>query len=109
MSDRLAAAREYVARKPTDRFGLYALAMELRKVRSFDACFETFETLIAHHPDYGAAFFHYGMARSEAEHRADALATLRRGLEACDRSGDSRTRAEIVSAIDGIEAMDDDG
>lgn len=108
MSDRLAAARDYVAKKPSDRFGLYALAMELRKVQAFEECFAAFDTLLTHHPDYGAAYFHYGMSRQEAGQRARALETLRRGLDACDRSGDAKTRGELQSAIDGIEAMDED-
>jgi hypothetical protein len=108
MSDRLAAARDYVARKPTDRFGLYAFAMELRKTQAWDECFAAFDTLLVHHPDYGAAYYHYGMARSEAGQRAAAIDTLRRGLGACDRSGDGKTRGELLSAIDGLEALDDD-
>jgi hypothetical protein len=47
MADRLSAARDYVAKKPTDRFGLYTLAMELRKVQAWEECFATFDRLLA--------------------------------------------------------------
>jgi hypothetical protein len=103
MSDRLAAARDYVAKKPTDRFGLYALAMELRKAKEWPACFEAFETLLGHHPDYGAGYYHFGMAKKESGDREGCVEVLTRGLGACERSRDGHTRAEIESAIEELE------
>ncbi len=106
MVDRLQAARAYVEKRPTDKFGLYALAMELRRVAEWEACFATFATLLSHYPDYGAAYYHFGAARKESGDRVGALATLREGLLACQRSGDSKTRAEIDSLLDSIEDED---
>ncbi len=100
MSDRLAAARAYVERKPTDRFGLYALAMELRKARDWEACFAAFDNLLVVHPDYGTGFYHYAMARKESGDREGCIAVLERGLAACARSKDAHTEAEIESALD---------
>lgn len=100
MSDRLSAAREYVHRKPTERFGMYALAMELRKTRAWDECFPAFLDLLKHHPDYGAGWYHYAMARRESGDREGCVAALREGLGAAQRSGDSHSRAEIQSALD---------
>lgn len=106
MIDRLQAARAYVEKRPTDKFGLYALAMELRRIEDWDACFAAFATLLGHYPDYGAAYYHLGAARKESGDRPGALATLREGLAACQRSGDSKTRGEIDSLIDTIEDED---
>lgn len=106
MADRLTAARDYVSKKPTDRFGLYALAMELRKVQQWSECFAAFEALLVHHPDYGAGWYHFGMAHKEAGDRAASEAALRKGLEACARSGDTKTRAELQSALDEWEMAD---
>ncbi|MFZ5479909.1 MAG: hypothetical protein ACOZNI_24305 [Myxococcota bacterium] len=103
MSDRLAAARDYVAKKPTDRFGLYALAMELRKAKAWDECFATFDRLLQHHPDYGAGWYHYGMGKKESGDRAAAIDVLEKGLAACARSGDGKTRAEIEDALDELK------
>ena len=102
MSDRLTSARDYVAKKPTDRFGLYALAMELRKLRTWDECFATFDTLLTHHANYGAAYFHYGMARRESGDRDGAKSTWEAGLEKV-RSTDSKTAAELQGALDDLE------
>jgi hypothetical protein len=106
VSDRLSAAREYVAKKPTDRFGLYALAMELRKARIWPDCFAAFDVLNQHHPDYGAGYYHYGIARRKGDDFDGAKAVLRRGLEACDRSGDKHTRSEIQGVLEEMELLE---
>lgn len=97
---RLDAARAYVARKPEDRFGLYTLAMELRKVKAWEDCFGTFQTLLELNPGYGAGWYHYGMATRESGDKAGAIAILRRGLLATEQSGDKHAHAEIESALD---------
>lgn len=104
MSDRLAAARAYVEKKPTDRFGLFALAMELRKIQSFDESTAAFRALLQHHPDYGAGWYHLGMTRKEAGDRDGAVAVLRDGLAACRRSGDGKTLAEVEEALEELGA-----
>lgn len=105
MSDRLTAARSYVASKPTDRFGLYALAMELRKAKEYQESFAAFDTLLQHHPNYGAGYYHYGMCKRESGDRDGCVAVLRRGLEACEKSGDAHTASEIESALDELGAL----
>jgi hypothetical protein len=94
VSDRLAAARAYVTNKPSDRFGLYALAMELRKTGAW-----AFETLSTHHPNYGPAWYHHGMARKESGDREGARTTWEAGLAAC-RATDAHTAAEIEEALE---------
>jgi predicted Zn-dependent protease len=106
MSDRLAVARDYVRRKPTDRFGLYTLGMELRKIKAWDECFSTFRTLLEQNPDYAPGWYHYAMARRESGDRAGTIDTLKLGLDAAARSGDGKTRAELQSALD--ELLDAD-
>jgi predicted Zn-dependent protease len=107
MADRLAAARDYVSKKPTDRFGLYALAMELRKNKAWEECFTTFETLLRHHPDYGAGWYHFGMAKREARDIPGCKSALNAGIAACDRTGDTKTRAECQSALEELEIFEE--
>lgn len=103
MADRLQAARDYVARKPTDRFGLFTLAMELRKLHAWPESFAAWEALIEHHPTYGAGYYHFAMTRKESGDRAGCIEVLRHGLPACATSGDAHTKAEIESALDELE------
>jgi len=104
VSDRLAAARDYVAKKPTDRFGLYALGMELRKAREWAESFAVFESLLTHHPENGPGYYHYGMARKESGDRDGARATWQRGLAAVGGK-DRKTSAELEDAL---AALDDE-
>jgi uncharacterized protein (DUF58 family) len=99
---RLAAARAYVARKPADRFGLYTLALELKKIAAWEQCFATFETLLQHHPDYGPAHYHLGAARRESGDLPGARAALERGRVALAGGGDPKTLAEIEALLEEI-------
>ena len=108
MNERLAAARAWVDKKPTDKFGLYTLAMELRKESDWPACFAAFDALLVHHPDYGAAYYHYAVAARASGDRERALALLARGSEACARSGDPKTAGEIESLAASFRDEDDE-
>ena len=100
---RLEAARAYVLKRPEDRFGLYTLAMELRKVKAWEECFAAFQRLLELNVGYGAGWYHYGMATRESGDREGCLAILRRGLAATAQSGDKHAHAEIESAIEEME------
>lgn len=108
MADRLTAARDYVAKKPTDRFGLYTLAMELRKLQSWEECFASFDRLLEHHPDNGPGYYHYAMSRKESGDREGALALVARGMEVTARSGDGKTLNELRDLKGVLESGDED-
>ena len=103
MNERLEAARAAVTRNPADRFAAYAYAMELRKIGAWAESHAAFEALHGHHPDFGAAYYHHGACLREAGNPTGAREVLRRGLEACARSADSRTRAEIDGLLDELD------
>ncbi|MSP55860.1 MAG: hypothetical protein EXR69_09700 [Myxococcales bacterium] len=100
---RLDAARAYILKRPEDRFGLYTLAMELRKAKEYDDCFAMFQRLLELNPGYGAGWYHYGMATRESGDREGCLVILRRGLAATEMSGDKHAHAEIEGAIEEME------
>lgn len=105
MADRLAAARDYVAKKPTDRFGLYTLAMEHRKLQAWGECFAAFDALLGHHATYGSGYYHYAMARRESGDRAGCIEVLQRGLTVTAANGDTKTNAEIEGVLDEMGAL----
>lgn len=108
MADRLTAARDYVAKKPTDRFGLYTLAMELRKLQQWQESFAAFDLLLQHHPDNGPGYYHYAMTRKESGDFPGALATVEKGLEVTARTGDGKTNNELRDLKAVLEVGDDD-
>ena len=108
MADRLTAARDYVAKKPTDRFGLYTLAMELRKLQSWEESFAAFDRLLEHHPDNGPGYYHYAMTRKESGDVEGALRTVTTGLEVTARTGDGKTHAELKDLKALLESGDED-
>jgi len=107
MADRLSAARDYVAKKPTDRFGLYTLAMELRKLQQWPECFLHFDRLLELYPDNGPGYYHYAKARQEAGDLSGALGLVQRGLVATTANGDSKTLNELRDLKEGLELLAD--
>lgn len=105
MADRISAARDYVAKKPQDRFGLYTLAMELRKAREFEECYATFDRLLTHYPDYGPGLYHYARARQEAGDLPGARALLDRGMPLVQGRDDKtwREMRDLREALDLLE------
>lgn len=102
MADRLAFVRDYLAKKPGDRFALYSLGMELRKAAQWEECFATFEELARLFPSYGAGYYAHGSARRESGDRAGARAVWVRGVAAVGTT-DPHTRGELEAAIDGLD------
>lgn len=107
MADRLSAARDYVAKKPTDRFGLYTLAMELRKVQSWEDCFAVFDRLLELYPENGPGYYHYAKAKQESDDLKGALALIERGIASTTKSGDGKTLAELKDLKLGLESTED--
>lgn len=104
MDSRLAAARAYVARKPADRFGLYTLALELKKISAWEECFATFAELLRHHPGYGPGHYQLGVARRESGDVPGARAALERGRAALAGGADGKTLAEIEELLEELGA-----
>jgi tetratricopeptide (TPR) repeat protein len=91
--------RSFVASQPQDPFPRYGLAQELRNQGELQSAWETFEALMKDHPDYVPAYFHAGGVLIQLSRTEDAREVYRRGLDACDRAGDGKTRAEIEGAL----------
>ncbi len=108
VNERLEAARAYLQKKPNDRFALYSLAMELRKLSDWPACFAAFEDLLARHRDDGAGHYHYAVALRTSGDRDAALGVVARGKDACARSGDAKTAAELDSLRVSLETEDEE-
>jgi tetratricopeptide (TPR) repeat protein len=107
MADRISAARDYIAKKPQDRFGLYTLAMELRKALEYAECFEVFDRLLGIYTDYGPAFYHYAQARRESGDIEGARGLIVRGLAATENK-DGKTWRELLDLQGGLNEPEDE-
>lgn len=96
---RIPALRAFLEKKPTDRFALYALAMELRKDLDPEAEIR-FRELLTAYPEAGPAWLQFGNLYTELERLDDAIGVWREGLVALK----GRTDADSKKAYGEIEA-----
>jgi len=96
---RLEMLQELLAEFPDDAFGRYGLAMEYSSRGEFDEALTQFKTLLATDQTYVAAYYHAGQALEKTGNLDDARHMYERGIEACQKTGDLHTRAEIEAAL----------
>ena len=98
--------------KPTDRFALYSLALELKRAGRTDEALARFAALLEAHPTSGAGHYQHGLLHRELGDMPSAKASWEAGLTALAGLQDAdarRSRSEIQGALDDLELeMDDD-
>ena len=106
MTSRIDTLREYLAKKPGDRFALYSLALEHKKAGDVATAQQTFEDLLREHPTAGAGHYQYGILLTELGRRDEARAAFRAGLLALRDATEPEARrsfGEIERALDDLE------
>jgi tetratricopeptide (TPR) repeat protein len=96
---RLEILRSFAEKRPEDPFPRYALAMELKNAGDAVAAWQTFEPLIAQHPDYVASYAPAGEVLQGLERLDDARAVYRKGIEACARRNDGHAQGHLEAAL----------
>ena len=91
-----------MASHPHDAFGRYGLAMECAKVGDDAAAEEHFKQLIGSHPEYIAAYFHFGQMLAKLARVEEARAILSKGVAQATSAGDEHARSEMQAALDAI-------
>ncbi len=89
-----------LAQDPGNSFARYGLAMEFVNSGELERGVAEFQQLLDANPDYVAAYFHGGQALEKLGRLEDARATYEQGVQACRRTGDAHTLAEISAALD---------
>jgi predicted Zn-dependent protease len=102
MSSRLETLRRLAAKRPTDPFPRYGLAMELRRSGANDEALEVFAALERDSPDYVAQYLMHGQLLSELQRTADARAVFERGATAAAQKGDAHAASELRSALEAL-------
>ncbi len=97
--NRLQRLQELVENDPTAPFPLYGLAMELKSLGRLKKAADAFALLLDRHPQYRAAYLHYGLVLVELDQPEQAGAVFYRGIEVCHQAGDEHARDELRQAI----------
>jgi predicted Zn-dependent protease len=102
MPSRLKTLRSIVAQGTADPFVHYGLAMELRTQGQLQEAWQIFEALLHGHPDYIAAYAPAADTLIGLLRNQEARALLHRGIEACERKGQSHARDQLQAALDTV-------
>ncbi len=108
MSSRIETLLEYLAKKPGDRFALYSLALEQKKLGDVAAAQRTFEDLLRQHPTAGAGHFQYGLLLTELGRRDDARQAYTAGLAALRDVAEPEARRSFGEISRALDDLDDD-
>jgi len=99
MADRLGTLKTLVEQNPTDSRTRYMLAMELGGAGDPEGAVREYRAILAHDPDYAAAYFHGGQTLAKLGEADAAREIYQQGIEACVRIGDSHTKSELEEAL----------
>lgn len=100
MPDRTEVLKQMLSQDPSNAFARYGLAMELVKSGELAGAVTEFRALLAHNPDYAAAYFHGGQALEKLGEIEQARDFYEKGIDVTRRTGDGHTRSELQAALD---------
>jgi Tfp pilus assembly protein PilF len=103
LTPRMRQLQQMLTRQPDDPFLLYGVAMEYKKAGDSGRALDYFGQVLRRDPNYCYAYYQQAQVHELLGDVAAARQTLRAGLEAADRSGDSHARQEIETALDVLE------
>lgn len=102
-TDRLEALRSFHEEDPDDPFVRFGLAREHLKRGDTEQALAFFEALAEERPGYTGTYYHLGKLYERLGRPADAKATYRAGVEACQAQGATKDRAELHDALMQLE------
>jgi predicted TPR repeat methyltransferase len=105
---RLDTLREYLAKKPGDRFAMYSVALELEKSGDTTAAEAAYNELLEAHPTSGAGHLRLGMLLKESGRASEAAEAWRRGLVALRGATDAEARRSIGEIERALDALEDE-
>lgn len=88
---------------PADPFLLYGIAQEHAKAKNTAKAVEFYDRCLAADPGYCYAYFHKARAMQEGGDVEGAVRTVKEGLVAAKRVGDSHAASELAGLLDELE------
>ena len=101
---RLETLEEFARERPADAFAHYGLAMEYITGGEEEKAREHFERLVAAHPEYVPAYYHYGQLLARLAKFDEARRILSTGAQVAQKAGNSHARDELQAALQELDA-----
>lgn len=109
MSDnRIQLLEQYINEDPQDAFSTYALALEYVKIRNSEKALSLFSTLVHNHPDYLAAYYHFGKLLEKLNNTEQANDIYLKGIAVAQKQNNRKTLAEIMEAYNSLNGTADE-
>lgn len=102
-TDKIAGLKEILALDPKNSFARYGIAMEMANRGEVDGALEEFEILIAHSPDYTAAYFMSAQTLAKAGRNPEAMEKLKAGIACAARTGNRHALSEMQGMLDELD------
>ena len=93
---------ELINANPEHAFARYGLAMECIKSGDNETAREHFHKLLSFHPNYLAAYLHYGLVLKKLARASEAQEVLKAGIEVARETGNDHARSELEAALNEI-------
>ena len=93
---------EFAAANPNDAFTRYGLALECTNTGDSAAALEHFRLLVAAHPEYVPAYFHFGQLLAKLSQPDAARKTFSDGIAVARKAGDNHSLSELQAALDDL-------
>lgn len=101
-TSRLDALKAIVDQNPGDSRTRYMFAMELGNAGDYEGALREHKKILSNDRDYVAAYFQAGQALERLDNPEEAKQQYRAGMEACKRTADAHTRAELEAALEAL-------
>lgn len=92
-----------LAADPRDPFVLYGLAQEHAKAGNIDKALDFYDRCLESDPKYCYAYFHKARALEAAGRSAEAIDTLRAGVDVSRAAGDTKALGEMSEYLAALE------
>ncbi len=101
--DKIAGLKEILAMDAKNSFARYGLAMELAGRGEIEPALAEFSTLLAHDPNYTAAYFMAAQTLSSAGRNPEAVERLKAGVACAQRTGNNHALSEMQAMLDELD------
>jgi tetratricopeptide (TPR) repeat protein len=102
-SNRIELLKTFIQEDPSDPFNQYALALEYVKTGGIEEARIHFQYVFENHPSYLANYYQFGKLEESVGNIEMASRLYSQGIKIARSIGDSKTAAELQSALDFME------